>query len=280
MLSPILEKIKILESDLKQIDSETPDILKKSEQSIYCISNCLKQQKEYIRQNNFRNKENEILFFKEIKPSVYSKLIYFVKIFNIESKRPNGSDKSQKKYLLNELDKLEKYFSENLEFYQYMRNNMTFLDDKYFVRGRLDLRLYVDTFIYDADPDFSTSHDYKVAKIIANDLLSIYLKSELSIMERKDYTANKNFIISKGKYRWTDSKAALTELIYALHAAKCINNGNIEIKEVANFLEALFRFDLGDYYRDYLQIKSRQNPTKFIDTLKAALIKRINEQDE
>jgi hypothetical protein len=161
-----------------------------------------------------------------------------------------------------------------------MRNNMTYLDDKYFVRRRLDLRLYVDTFIYDADPEFSTSHDYKVAKIIANDLLNIYLKSEIAIMERKDHTANKSFIISKGKYTWTDSKAALTELIYALHATKCINNGNIEIKEIANFLEALFRFDLGDYYRDYLQIKNRQNQTKFIDTLKTALIKKINEQDE
>ncbi len=190
MLPFIYEKIKILDSELKQIDNETPDVLKKSEQSIYCICNCLKQLKEYVITNNFPNQACEIQFFKEIKPSVYSKLIYYVRIFNIESKRPNASDKSQKKYLLKELDKLEQYFSENLEFYQYIRNNMTYLDDKYFVRGKLDLRQHVDTFIYDADPDFSTSHDYKVAKILANDLLSIYLKSELSIMERKDYTAN------------------------------------------------------------------------------------------
>jgi hypothetical protein len=266
--------------ELKRIEIDELHILKQAEQSIYLINQSLIDLKEYIRENKFPSQAEEILFFKEIKPSVYSKLIYCVKVFNIESKRPNGSDKSQKRYLIKELDKLEMYFSENLEFYQYMRNKMTYLDDKYFVRGRLDLRLYVDTFIYDADPEFSTSHDYKVAKIIANDLLNIYLKSELAIMERKDYTANKNFIISKGKYTWTDSKAALTELIYAIHAAKCINNGNIEIKEIANFLEAVFRFDLGDYYRDYLQIKNRQNPTKFIDTLKAALIKKINEQEE
>lgn len=264
-----------LDNNLNQIDIENLNILKKSEQSIFCISACLKQLKEYICQNKFANQEEEILFFKEIKPSIYSKLIYFVKVFNIESKRPNGSNKSQNKYLLNELNKLEKFFSENLEFYQYIRNNMTYLDDKYFVRGKVDLRLYVDTFIYNADPDFSTSHDYKVSKIIANDLLSIYLKSELTIMERKEYSANKNFIISKGKYTWTDSKTALTEFIYAIHAAKCINNGNIEIREIANFLEMLFKIDLGDYYRDYLQIKTRQNQTKFIDSLKTALIKKI-----
>jgi hypothetical protein len=233
-----------------------------------------------VSKSSFNSIDDEICFFKKIKPSVYSKLIYFIKVFNIESKRPNGSDISQRKYFFNELNKIEKYFSENLEFYQYIRNNMTYLDDKYFVRGKLDLRLYVDTFIYDADPEFSTSHDYKVAKIIANDLLNIYLKSELAIMERNDYSVNKNFIISKGKYAWTDSKAALIELIYAIHASKCISNGNIEIKEIAMFLETIFKIDLGDYYRDYLQIKNRQNPTKFIDSLKVALIKRINEQEE
>lgn len=280
MLDFVYQNRDKLYDDLKRIEYEEIRILKKAELSIHLISDTLNVLKEYIRKNKFPTQGDEIFFFKEIKPSIYSKLIYFVKIFNIESKRPNGSDKSQKRYFLNELDKLEQYFSENLEFYQYIRNNMTYLDDKYFVRGKLDLRLHVDTFIYDADPNFSTSHDYKVAKIIANDLLNIYLKSELAIMERKDYSANKNFIISKGKYAWTDSKAALTELIYAIHAAKCINNGNIEIKEIANFLEAVFRFDLGDYYRDYLQIKNRQNPTKFLDTLKAALIKKINEQDE
>ncbi len=280
MLSRI-DKIKSqLFKEIKQLEVEKISILKQAEQSIYLINQALVEIKGYIRKNGFSSPNEEILFFKEIKPTIYSKLIYYVKIFNIESRRPNGSDKSQKKYLLNELDKLEKYFSDNLEFYQYMRNNMTYLDDKYFVRGRLDLRLYVDTFIYDADPDFSTSHDYKVAKILANDLLNIYLKSELAIMERKDLSANKNFIISKGKYTWTDSKAALTEFIYAIHSVKCINNGNIEIKEIADFLESLFRINLGDYYRDYLQIKSRQNQTKFLDALKNSLINRINEQDE
>lgn len=281
MLTIVYDLKQALDAELKQIDCEEEEILKKAERSIYCISNSLKRLKEHIRGNKFVNQKDEILFFKQIKPSIYSKLIYFVKVFNIESKRPNGSDKSQKKYLHNELNKLEQFFFENLEFYQYIRNNMTYLDDKYFVRGKLDIRLFMDTFIYDADPEFSSSHDYKVAKIIANDLLNIYLNTELAIMERKDHsTDHRNFIISKGKFTWTDSKAALTEFIYAVHAVKCINNGNIEIKEIADFLQSLFRIDLGDYYRDYLQIKCRQNQTKFIDTLKAALIKRINEQEE
>lgn len=267
-----------LDDDLKQIDNDYSDILKKSERSIYSIESCLKQMKEHICQNTFSNQDEEIEFFKKIKPSIYSKLIYFIKVFNIESKRPNGSDKSQKKYLLNELNKLELFFSENLEFYQYYRNNMTYLDDKYFVRGKLNIRLYIDTFSYDANPDFSTSHDYKVAKILANDLLGVYLKSELAILDRREFRRNDSF--RKSKYAWTESKTALVELIYAIHASNCINNGSLDIKEIAQFVEYAFDIDLGDFYRTFLQIKNRQCSPKFIDTMRAALIKKIEEQDE
>jgi hypothetical protein len=278
MLTNIYENQKTLEAELKQIDSEENNILKKAEQSIICISNCLKQLKEYIGKNKFYNQVEEILFFKEIKPSIYSKLIYFIKVFNIESKRPNGSDKSQKRYLQNELNKLEKFFAENLEFYQYMRNKMVYLDDKYFVRGKHDLHLYIDTFYFDADPDFSTSHDFRVAKIIANDLLCVYLKTEMALLDRKEFKRTEQ--VRKSKYAWTDSKISLVELVYAIHACGCINNGSVDIKEIALFIEFIFDIDLGDYYRTYLEIKNRQNPPKFLDTMRAALIKKIEEQED
>lgn len=280
MLTYVYEVQKTLESELKQIESENPDILKKSEQSIYCISKLLKQLKEYISKNKFPNQEDEIHFFKEIKPAIYSKLIYSVKVFNIESKRPTGSDKSQKKYLQNELYKLETFFTENLEFYQYVRNNMNYLDDKYFVRGKIDLRLHVDTFYYDADPEFSTSHDFKVAKILANDLLCVYLNSEIAALDRREFNSTKQITFPKGKYVWTASKNAMVELVYALHAANAINDGKIDIKELALFFEATFNIDLADVYRTFLEIKGRNQPAKFLDSLKNALTEKINEQLE
>jgi len=280
MLTTVYAISKKLDSDLRQIESEFPDIMNKSVKSIPCISACLKQLKEIISKNNFLTQEDEILFFKKIKPSVYHKLIYFVKIFNIETKRPIGCDKAQKNFLQNELDKLEMFFTENLDFYQYMRNGLTCLDDKYFVRGKVDLNLFADTFYYDTDPDFSTSHDYKVARIIANDLLSVYLKSELAAFDRNEYLTNRQPQSAKDKFVWTESKIALVELIYALQASGCINRGVLDIKEAALFFESVFSIDLGDYYRTYLEIKNRQNPSKFMDTLRDSLLKKIEQQDD
>lgn len=275
-LEYVTEARKNLEFELKQIEDEGLPLLKKAERSIYCINESLKQIKQFVITQQFQSQDDEILFFKEIKPSIYSKLIYFVKIFHIESKRPNGRDKSKKKYLLNELSKLENFFTENLEFYQYMRNNMTLLDDKFFVRGKLDLRLSIDPYIYDVDPSFSTGFDYKVAQILANDHISTYLNSEIGILIKKEFLKSKQMTFPTGKYVWTAHKNSLVEIIYAFKADRAINDGDFDINELALFLEIAFNVDLGDVYRAFLEIKGRQHQTKFLDSLKQALIDKMN----
>jgi hypothetical protein len=82
-----------------------------------------------------------------------------------------------------------------------------------FVRGKHDIRLWLDTFYFEADHRFSTSHDYKVAKIIANDLIQVYLEDRLNNINVKK--------VSDNSLIWTASKTALTELIYALYS-RCI----------------------------------------------------------
>jgi len=51
----------------------------------------LSKLRAFILNYTFKNEEEEILFFKDIKPKIFSKLIYHVKINNIEGKKPLGS---------------------------------------------------------------------------------------------------------------------------------------------------------------------------------------------
>jgi len=127
----------------------------------------------------FKNEEEQIYFFKVIKPEIVSQLIYHVKINNIENKRPLGSLEIQQNYILKELEKLTVYFSNHLKFYRYYRMNSTFLDDKLFVRGREGLYLQLDNLMIYIDPDFSTSQDCMVAKIIANVRLEVFSNFEV-----------------------------------------------------------------------------------------------------
>lgn len=216
----------------------------------------------------------EIKFFKEIKPLFFSKLIYQTKVLNIETKRPKGTDRTQRRYLLNELDNLHRFFDNNLDFYQYYRTGAIYLDDKYFLRGKYDIRLSLDTFFYMSD------HDFKVSKILANDLLEIYLKEQLASLDRKEIMATKNQSLPKVKLTWTDSKSALIETIYALYYQGSFNNGTADIKDIANYFEAVFNIDLGDVYRSWYSIRGRKTEeTIYLDGLTKILKKKIDQEN-
>lgn len=80
----------------------------------------------------------------------------------------------------------------------------------------------------------------------------------------------------KSKLYWTESKTALIELVYALHAQGAVDNGKADIKDIAAVFEHLFGVELGDYYRTFLEIRVRKTGrTKFIDSLRNSLIKRM-----
>ena len=269
-----------LNEQLNFIDLEITDPIKHAEKAIEMIVKSLGNLKVIIIKTNFRTQTEEILFFKEVKPQFFSKLIFHTKVLKIETKRPKGTDRSQKKYLLNELDKLNHYFDNNLEFYQYYRTGAIFLDEKYFLRGKYDIRLSLDTFFFTSDQEFNTSHDFKVSKILANDLLEIYLKEQLTILDRKETMTTKTQALPKVKLTWTDSKSALIETIYALYYQGSFNNGNADIKDIANYFEAVFNIDLGDVYRSWYSIRGRKTEeATYLDGLTRILKKKIDQEN-
>ena len=224
--------------------------------------------------------QEEIEFFKNMKPKVLSILLYFNKIHNIELKRPNGSDEIQREYFEKELFSLTFFFERNLDFYQYYRAGSTHLDEYYFLRERFCPQLCIDSTQYILDPLFSTGYDYKVSKIESNEMLRIYLNKKMQAIE-KHVVINKNrSAFPENNLKWTASKVAAIELGYSLHSNAVFNNGNVDIKEVMSFLEICLNIDLGDYYRAYIAIKNRKKDrTIFLNELIESLIRKMNKDD-
>ncbi|CDS98990.1 Tetracycline regulation of excision, RteC [Sphingobacterium sp. PM2-P1-29] len=263
-----------LETAINELEIEADCSIQRIEAVIHLILECLSEVKERILKNGFKNVDEEIRFFKYQKPTIVAKLIYYNAIYKIETKKPYGA-KPIRKYLNRELKKLKRFFDNNLDFYKYYRSNNSFLDESFFVRGKHDIKLWLDTYYFQSDQSFSTSHDYKVAKIIANDLIQVYIEDQLYNKFQKDKP--KAF----KKLKWTGSKVALIELIYALHYQDVFDKGNNDIREVAQYFESTFDIDLGNFYQTYLELRNRKmNRTKFLDALREELIKRMDEQDE
>jgi len=269
-----------LNEQLNFIDLEIDDQIKKCEQAIAIILKSINELKKLTIKNNFKSQSEEIQFFKEIKPQFTSKLIFFNRVYKIEMKKPNGGNKILKKYYNNELLKLKAFFDNELEFYQYYRSGSTYLDYKYFLRGKFDIKLALDSYYFETDTTFSTSHDYKVATILANDLLQLFLENKL-IMLNNNENSEKSQRKPNIKLTWTASKVALIELMYALHTEGAFNNGAVDLKEIAEYFEYVFEIDLGQYRRTFLEIRARKNDrTKFLATLNDSLQKRMDNQDD
>jgi hypothetical protein len=269
-----------LTEQLSFINQEVDDLIVKSVKSIEITLKIINNLKKQFLKDKTISPDTEINFFKNIKPKFTSLSIYHNAIFKIETKMPHGGERIAKKYLNNELKKLKRFFDNNLEFYNYHRTGSSFLDFKYFVRGNYDIKLRLDSFYFETDHNFSTSHDFKVAKILAYDLVQVYLETKLSNIEKKEYK-EKSQHEPKGKIIWTGSKVALTEILYALHTKGVFNNGAAELKEIASYFEEIFHIDLGQYRRTFLEIRDRKSDkTKFINSLVEELMKRMEETDE
>ncbi len=269
-----------LEVELDDIDLYGYDIIETSLSIVRRLQKALNNLRIKLQTYTFSTKEEEIFFFKNQKPELLSRLLYFHKIYRIEAQCPTGSNEVIKLYINKELDNLTYFFNRNLDFYQYYRSHSTIYDEHYFLRGNTDIRLYTDSAQLDKDPNFSTEYDYKVAKILANEMLRIYLNKKLQKLENESYIEKQYQSIStKIPIRFTGKKAALIELGYALVSSGDINHGNIEIKEFMNYLSTMFNIDLGGYYDAYIAMKERKDRTSYLNKLIENLSKRMDEDD-
>lgn len=266
---------KEVRKQIEKIEAEDMNILKKSLDASHVLGDAFDRLKDFIISYNFRNEEEEILFFKEIKPRIFCHLIYYRKVYNIEMHRPVASTEAQKEYLKRKLDVIQDFNDKILDFYRYYRSGATYLDAAYFVRGKPDPEQYLETFYYERDPQFSTNADFKVAKIMANDMLQVYLLSELEALDNHTHTSvTQSF--PKVKLTWTGSKTDLIELIYALDTEGCFNHGKIPLIQIAAYFESVFNTELGNNIaRNFYDMRIRQQPTPFLDRLREEIRKRM-----
>ncbi len=267
----------ILLKELDKIKYNSEGIIERSNQSIIVCRNLLNAFKKEILKYSFKSTEEEIEFFKTIKQTSLIQLIYFSEIRSFEIQFPKANKQIQQKYIKRKLNKLNRFFLYNMDFVQYIESKQSHLDIQYFTRDYFDNLPITSSKFYFQDPDFSTPRDMLLGKYNAYNLFINYLKNRLNkLMNFNSYESNE-----LNKLKWTSTKTALTELIYALHYNRVINNGNVDLKEIAMTMQKVLHFDLGDFYKTYSEIKARKiSRTKFLDDLSSGLLSHMDKSEE
>lgn len=262
-----------LEKQISQISNKPISECEKLKQTLFSCKKALAILKRYLSSFFFENSESEIHFFKEIKPLFYSKYIYYVFVYKYFIKKPIGCEQILDGYISAELQELELFLRKHQALHVYYRSGATHLDHIYFTRGAGDI--YVEIEDFQGDDLFSTSHDYRLSKLIAIEQYQNFL------YQQRQNLMNGDAGHATCPVTWTGNQSELIELIYALAESGTLNNGNIEIKTAVNYFETMFQIDLKHFYNKFRDITNRKKERAvFLDKLKVSLDRRIESKME
>ena len=267
--------------ELEQIKKDELSPIVFARGGIEIVKLAIERLRQHVITNGFSSEESEVSFFKEVKPKFMSKLIFFRKMYDSEVKRPLMVDKiNAKKYFKREIRKVKRNYQKRSEIYAYYKSGATHLDRVYFLRRPGDLLYSADSFMI-VDSSFQTLHDSTVSEFLADEEYCAYLYRQLSVTETLQQTVGIIQNKSAKGLRWTGSKVALTELVYALYSAGVLNDGNADVKDIVADISKLFNIDIGNFYRTFQEIRLRKKDrVSFLNHLIERLEDRMNYWDE
>ncbi len=271
----ILNEVKEKDQSIKLQSNEA--IIDATKEMISFLYEKLESMKRYVLSSSFNSPDDEIHFFKKVKPNIHSLLIFYKHVYNVEITRPIGNCKKNVVYYTDYLEKVSKsnkrYYRNN-SFYQYTKSGRTDKDELYFLRHKDNDVIYTGnlTFTF-IDFQFTTFYDSVLSLIIAEEKLTSYIESKISVSKCCDNNKNVEGL------NWSNSKSSMIELIYALHISKSIPQSNI--RKIANVFERVFDIKLGDIHHTYHRMKYRTDSrTLFLDQLKNALESHLGQKDK
>lgn len=263
---------KLLINEIELILQSNADMTVMAKKAAKLIMTTLSSFRKQIREKGFKRDEDEIYFFKNIKPKIHAYLIFFSILSEIETSKYHMSDEE----VTNLIDKKIRMFRhikrDNLDFVTYYMEGLSHLDRQYFLRPTDIQKVTRHSTSMMLDPEFSTTYDFTAANIIAQQLLVKYLFPEQQ---------NNTKMPNSSKLKWTASKSDFVEFIYGLQGSAAVNYGDVEIKELCLALQSIFQVQIDDPYRVFIDLSNRKiTPVKFIPKMEEGFLRKIDEADK
>jgi hypothetical protein len=251
-----------IDAEIEEISIDQGDPLEKTSKIIATLGKILNDLKEFVVTYKFRNVQEEIIFFKSVKPKFASQLIFYKELLDVQFFESYNNSAQKLKYFQRYLKRIERHAITHKELYLYIMTGSSCLDEMYFTLATKQTNPIIDN-------RFSTSKEIQCSQIMAYEKLKEYLLKAVQKIESPSMVTNSTLT-------WTGSKTDLIELIYALHGAGVFNSKDADLKLIASHFENVFDVKLGNYYRIFQDIQLRKSgQTNFLDLLKGSFLARI-----
>src|SRR5687767_1064361 len=98
---------------LQDAEAGEPDQLARIETCIRICEESLLQLRQWVMERSFPDRDCEIYFFKQVKPVIMARYLYYQKIYRLHIGYFNGSGLLAKERLERELQDITRYFKDN-----------------------------------------------------------------------------------------------------------------------------------------------------------------------
>jgi len=261
---------------LDQISHEITDPQNKMTAALNRIQANLIQCRKGVLENSFDSQEEEIYFFKHVKPRLNADKILAVEQFNLIYNRPVADREELRNYYETELKHFERFFKNNAFYYHYYKSGRTELDKLYFIRGTtIDVGFLQE--LPGHEPEFSTALDYLFSQFIAYGQMQQIILDQIKLLYEPVELVRENSV--KG-LKWTGDSINLVEVAYGIWLTGQVNDGNASISEIVRWLEKCFSLNIGRAHRRWTEISQRKRSsyTKFIDRMQETISERIDNE--
>jgi len=256
---------------------------KKTSLIISRAADCIQEINKHLKAYRFEDEASEIDYFKNLLPQIYAQHYIYLRLHQMDAEKPILDDKLQQ-FILKKRQQMDDFLESHQDFYKYYLDESTHLDARYFVRQR-DHHNCLEFFMPIMDYDCLTPYSVKVAMFLAFEFVKEYIDGILLKLKENAGLPDMPYIeqrnLRQKKVVWTGKQVAAVELVAAMYANKCFNDGKISLTQLISYFEDVWGFPMPNALRTIQDIVRRKGSTclqleEMKDDLEAYLEKHYN----
>lgn len=252
LTNKILIKVEVKKKELLTVENQLYHVA--NEMANYIVS-LLPPLRELVVNNTFSNSNDEIEFFKLLKPQIIKELLYFIDVYNIERDNTRTSHEHEISYYKSWIQQIHTSFTIDNHLKGYFDLGRSERDIEYFTRFQSNALYHTNSIECMQDPGFSTFHDKNYANYLARKNTLFYLKNRILTLESIQ-NLEKNNPGPVAGVRWNGSKSDLIQVIYGLYIAQRNNKNKISLLNVTRLFEIFFHIKFSNINVSIHQLKN------------------------
>jgi hypothetical protein len=164
-----------MQDELKVLKEKKLDHAKEIELCYHVVNKYWLYIKTVMKEYIFKSKNEEIIFFKTIKPKFLAEKEYYSLVYHAYLFLPPDNGVIAKDFWLREKERLEKFITDNQLFYDYYKTGRTDRDEDFFLKDDLE-----------AEGPFTASYSQMIGTILALERYNCFVRKKLE-PNRKNY---------------------------------------------------------------------------------------------